>query len=86
MAKPKPEDLVEIEVTVMRKIAPERFKVVKGTLRGHLADEKTLEPSVSLAVARERVRSEEAKTAARLLQKRIAAEPARRFVPPKARA
>ncbi len=53
MARPKPEGkLDEVEVTIMRKVAPERFDVVVGVLRGKVEATKTLEKGVSLVVAR----------------------------------
>lgn len=52
MAKPKPEAVDEVEVTLMRKVAPERFDVVAGTLRGEVKVTKVLERNVSLVVAR----------------------------------
>lgn len=70
---------VEAVVTMMRRIAPERFKVVTGVVRGPLLDEKVLEPDVSLVVARDRVMSEHRKSGMRELQKRLApALPAKR--------
>lgn len=52
MAKPAPKPDAETEVTLMRKVAPERFEVVTATLRGQLSDVKVLEKSVSLVVGR----------------------------------
>lgn len=43
---------VETTVTLMRRIAPERFEVVTGTIKGPLGDVKVLEKSVSLSVGR----------------------------------
>lgn len=52
MAKPKPEKFEELEVVMMKKVAPERFDVVSGVIRGPLEVKKTLEKGVSLVVAR----------------------------------
>lgn len=55
MAKPAravKSDDVEVTVTAMRKIGPERFDVVTGTLRGTLEDVKVLEKNVTLMVGR----------------------------------
>ena len=52
MAKPKPQAEVEAQVVLMRKIAPERFEVLTGTLRGSLSDVKVLERNVSITVGR----------------------------------
>ncbi len=43
---------VETTVTLMRKVAPERFEVVTGTIKGALANVKVLEANVSLVVGR----------------------------------
>ncbi len=42
----------ETEVTLMRKVAPERFEVVTATLKGSLSGLKVLEKNVSLTVGR----------------------------------
>ena len=54
MAKPKNSESKpeEVEVVFMRKVAPERFDVVAGVVRGSLEVTKVLEKSVSLMVAR----------------------------------
>ncbi len=55
MAKPlfraAPAD-VETTVTLMRKVAPERFEVVTGVVKGPLSNLKVLESNVSLVVGR----------------------------------
>lgn len=53
MAKQKTEaKMDEAEVVVMVKVAPERFDVLSGVIRGSFDPKKTLERSVSLVVAR----------------------------------
>ncbi len=55
MAKPAralKSDEVEVVVTAMRKIGPERFDVVTGVLRGPLEEVKVLEKNVTLMVGR----------------------------------
>ena len=52
MAKHKTEKFDEIEVTLMRTVAPERFDVVSGVIRGALEVTKVLERNVTLVVAR----------------------------------
>ncbi len=47
----------EVEVTLMKKVAPERFDVLVGTIRGEFTTTKVLEKSVSLVVARGRARA-----------------------------
>ncbi len=48
---PKSDD-VEVQVTLMRRVAPERFEVVVGTVKGPVVVTKTLEKAVSLMVGR----------------------------------
>lgn len=43
---------VEAQVTLMRKVGPERFEVVTGVVRGHFEQAKVLERSVGLMVGR----------------------------------
>ncbi len=58
MAKPRQLEVRdEAEVTLLRKVAPERFDVVVGTIRGTLEVSKVLERNVSLMVARGTARS-----------------------------
>ncbi len=61
MGKPlfqsKKTDDVEASVVLMRRIGPERFEVVTGTVKGPLLNPKVLEPNVSLMVGRETARS-----------------------------
>ena len=45
-------DTHEAEVTLMRKVGPERFEVVTGVVRGEFVPKKQLERSVSLMVGR----------------------------------
>lgn len=51
MAKPIPPN-IDTQVTVMRRLAPGRFEVVTGTVRGPLLNPKVLEVDVSLVVGR----------------------------------
>lgn len=51
-AKQEAEEL-EVEITVMRKVAPERFEVFVASVTGSLTVKKVLEKSVSLVVGRE---------------------------------
>ena len=48
---PSPEE-TEIPCTLMRKVGPERFDVVVGTVRGVFVETKVLERNVSLMVGR----------------------------------
>ncbi len=43
---------IEIPFTAMRKVAPERFEVVTGVVRGVVSDLKMLERNVSITVGR----------------------------------
>jgi len=49
---PVPANEVETPVVLMRKVGPERFEVVTGTVKGELLNLKVLEKSVSLVVGR----------------------------------
>ena len=57
MAKPRIEAVDEVEVTLVRKVGPERFDVVVGTIKGPLKLTKVLERNVTLVVARGTARS-----------------------------
>ncbi len=53
MAKPpRPSNEVETTVVVMRRVAPERFDVFTGVVRGPVSEAKQLERGVSLMVGR----------------------------------
>ena len=52
MARPKDVKLDEVEVVMMKRVAPERFDVVVGVIRGPMEVTKTLERGVSLVVGR----------------------------------
>lgn len=59
MAKPlpkKPTPEIEEQVVVMRRVAPGRFEVVSGVVRGELEVTKTLESNVTLMVGRQTAR------------------------------
>lgn len=71
MAKPPPPKLpVEVETTVvlMRRLGPERFEVVEGTIRGVFRKTRQVENSVSMVVATESARREMRKTHAKQLE------------------
>ncbi len=53
--KPAAEE-TETEITLLRKVAPERFEVVTAVIRGPVVVTKVLEKSVSLMVGRDTAR------------------------------
>jgi|GEM_PF-3723104 len=50
VSEPSPD--VETTITLMRRVGPERFEVVTGTVKGQLSNVRVLETSVSLVVGR----------------------------------
>lgn len=50
-AAKKSED-VEVEVTLMRRVGPERFEVITAVVKGQLSGVKVLERNVSIVVGR----------------------------------
>ncbi len=62
-----------VTVTVMRRVAPERFEVLTGVVTGPLSEVKVLERSVSLMVGRQ--------TASKHLRKQLEASLAKLGLP-----
>lgn len=50
--KMKPAELVDVEVTFMRRVAEGRFEVVTGVVTGEVKNPKVIESGVSFVVGR----------------------------------